>query len=83
MYRYPNNIKNLINAHAHIGIEEQIPYFKDTGIGAVWLSPIFKSPMFDMGYDISNFMEIDTIFGTMDDFVSLQKKLKANGWYLL
>ncbi|XP_065203783.1 maltase 2-like [Planococcus citri] len=65
------------------GIEEQASYFKDTGIGAVWLSPINKSPMIDMGYDISDFTAIDPIFGTMEDFVSLQKKLDSLGIKLI
>lgn len=54
-------------------------YFKETGIGAIWLSPIFKSPMADFGYDISDFKSIDSTYGTMDDFLSLQKKLKSLG----
>lgn len=45
-----------------------MPYLKEIGVTATWLSPIFTSPMSDFGYDISNFTEIDPIFGTMDDF---------------
>lgn len=52
-------------------------HFDETGIRTIWLSPIFKSPMADFGYDISDFMSIDSTFGTMDDFLSLQKKLKS------
>lgn len=58
-----------------------IPYFIETGIEAIWLSPIFTSPMVDGGYDISNFTEIDSIFGTMEDFDSLIKTLKSNSNY--
>lgn len=59
-------------------------HFQETGIGAIWLSPIFKSPMADFGYDISDFVSIDSIYGTMEDFLSLQKKLKSLGiFYLL
>lgn len=54
-------------------------HFKETGIGAIWLSPIFQSPMVDFGYDISDFTNIDSTFGTLDDFVSLQNKLKSLG----
>lgn len=54
-------------------------HFNETGIGAIWLSPIFKSPMFDAGYDISDYLQIDSTFGTLDDFISLQKKLKSLG----
>jgi alpha-glucosidase len=54
-------------------------HFSETGIGAIWLSPIFKSPMADFGYDISDFINIDSTYGTMDDFVSLLNKLKSLG----
>lgn len=54
-------------------------HFQETGIGSIWLSPIFKSPMADFGYDISDFVSIDSIYGTMEDFLSLQKKLKSLG----
>lgn len=56
-----------------------VEYFFDTGIGAVWLSPIYKSPMADFGYDVSNYREIDSAFGTLDEFKSLRDKLKAHG----
>lgn len=56
-------------------------HFPITGIGAIWLSPIFKSPMADFGYDISDFKSIDATFGTMDDFLALQKKLKKFSKY--
>uniref|UniRef100_A0A2S2QF41 alpha-glucosidase n=1 Tax=Sipha flava TaxID=143950 RepID=A0A2S2QF41_9HEMI len=61
------------------GIEEMAEHFSETGIGAIWLSPIFKSPMADFGYDISDFINIDSTYGTMDDFVSLLNKLKSLG----
>ncbi|XP_055845488.1 maltase A2-like [Episyrphus balteatus] len=58
------------------GITEKLDYLKEIGITASWLSPIFKSPMVDNGYDISNFTEIDPIFGTLDDFDAMVKKFK-------
>ncbi|CAI6343576.1 unnamed protein product [Macrosiphum euphorbiae] len=61
------------------GIEEQAEHFKDLGVDCVLLSPIFKSPMADFGYDISDYNMIDPVYGTMDDFVSLQKKLQSLG----
>ncbi|XP_065203797.1 maltase 2-like [Planococcus citri] len=64
------------------GIEEKAEYLKDLGVGTVWLSPIFKSPMDDMGYDISDFKDIDPIFGTMADFESLRDKVHSLGMYL-
>ncbi|XP_069689396.1 maltase A3-like [Periplaneta americana] len=58
------------------GITQKLDHLKDLGVGAVWISPIYKSPMEDFGYDISNFREIDPVFGTMDDFDDLQKRAK-------
>lgn len=55
------------------GIESKLPYFSELGIQAIWLSPIYKSPMKDFGYDISDFRDIDPTFGTLDDFKSLLK----------
>lgn len=64
-----------------LGIEEKVEHFNDIGVDCVWLSPIFKSPMADFGYDISDYNRIDGIYGTIDDFVSLQAKLKSLGNY--
>ncbi|HZP19449.1 MAG TPA: alpha-amylase family glycosyl hydrolase [Bauldia sp.] len=50
------------------GITRRLPYLADLGIDAVWLAPFFKSPMKDFGYDVSNYTEVDPLFGTMDDF---------------
>ena len=52
------------------GITRRLQYIRDVGYEAVWLSPIFTSPMADFGYDISNYTGIDAIFGTMADFES-------------
>ncbi|XP_066282692.1 maltase A3-like [Branchiostoma lanceolatum] len=57
------------------GIERRLDYLEYLGVGAVWLSPIFRSPMKDFGYDVSDFTDIDPIFGTMADFDSLLKAL--------
>nr|CAD7398395.1 unnamed protein product [Timema cristinae] len=61
------------------GIEEKLDYLMDIGVNGVWLSPIFRSPMADFGYDIANFTDIDPIFGTMDDFDDLIKKADTLG----
>ena len=53
------------------GIVDRLPYLQALGIDAVWLSPIFPSPMADFGYDISDYTGIDPLFGTMDDFDAL------------
>jgi alpha-glucosidase len=50
------------------GITRRLDYLGELGVGAVWLSPIFRSPMADSGYDISNYVDVDPIFGNMEDF---------------
>lgn len=50
------------------GILSRLDYLQRLGISAIWLSPVYPSPMADMGYDISDYNGIHPIFGTMDDF---------------
>jgi alpha-glucosidase len=50
------------------GVVQRLAYLKDLGIEAIWLSPIFPSPMADFGYDVADYTAIHPIFGTMDDF---------------
>uniref|UniRef100_A0A1Q3FRM2 alpha-glucosidase n=1 Tax=Culex tarsalis TaxID=7177 RepID=A0A1Q3FRM2_CULTA len=50
------------------GITEKLPYLKDIGMRGFWLSPMYKSPMADFGYDISDFRDIQDEYGTMADF---------------
>ena len=59
------------------GIEARLPYIKSLGVDAIWISPFFKSPMKDFGYDVANYREVDPIFGTMDDFKRLLKRAKS------
>ncbi|XP_030573689.1 maltase A1-like [Drosophila novamexicana] len=56
------------------GITSKLEYLKDLGVTAAWLSPIFKSPMVDFGYDISDFFDIQPEYGTLEDFRALIKK---------
>ena len=51
----------------------------ELGVEGVWLSPIYKSPMKDFGYDISDFMEVDPIFGTLDDFKEMANRAHELG----
>ncbi len=61
------------------GIISRIPYLKELGISIVWLSPVYKSPNDDNGYDISDYRDILTEFGTFDQMVQLIHELhKAN-----
>src|SRR4051794_15388473 len=53
------------------GIVRRLPHLTELGVDALWLSPIFPSPMADFGYDIADYTGIDPIFGTLDDFDGL------------
>lgn len=58
------------------GIEEKGDYLAGLGIEAVWLSPFYKSPGVDNGYDVSDFRNIETKYGTMADFENMLKTLR-------
>ncbi len=58
-----------------LGIIEKLDYIKELGVGTIWFSPFFESPQQDHGYDISNFREIDPVYGTMRDFDKLLKEM--------
>ena len=62
-----------------VGIIRRLPYLIELGIDAVWLSPIFPSPMADFGYDISDYTGIDPIFGTMSAFDALAGAVHEHG----
>ena len=53
------------------GIESELDYLKWLGVDAIWISPIYPSPMADFGYDISDYCDVDPRFGTLADFDSL------------
>jgi alpha-glucosidase len=61
------------------GIRRRIGYLKELGVAAVWLSPIFPSPMADFGYDISDYTGVDPLFGNLEDFDALLKDLHDAG----
>ena len=61
------------------GITDRLPHVASLGVDAVWLSPIFPSPMADMGYDVSNYTDVDPLFGTLDDFDTLLDRARALG----
>lgn len=56
------------------GIISKLDYIKSLGVDAIWVSPFFKSPMKDFGYDIADYRDIDPLFGTLDDFDNLIKQ---------
>jgi alpha-glucosidase len=61
------------------GIRSKLDYLQWLGIDAIWISPIYPSPMADFGYDISNYTDIDPIFGTLDDFDVLLEDAHGRG----
>lgn len=58
------------------GIIQKLDYLKELGVGMIWLSPIYNSPMKDNGYDISDYYKINPLFGTMEDFDTLLEEAK-------
>jgi alpha-glucosidase len=65
------------------GIIERLPYVRSLGVDAIWLSPIFPSPMADFGYDISDYAAIDPLFGTMADLGALVSAAHGAGLKLI
>jgi alpha-glucosidase len=65
------------------GILERLDYCTSLGIDAVWLSPIYPSPMADFGYDVSNYTAVDPLFGTLADFDALVAAMKRRGLRLI
>lgn len=61
------------------GIIQRLPYLEELGVGALWLSPVCRSPQDDNGYDISDYQDIDPMFGTLDDMEELIQKAKECG----
>ncbi|MEW5249247.1 alpha-amylase family glycosyl hydrolase [Microbulbifer sp. 2201CG32-9] len=50
------------------GITQKLDYVQSLGVDAIWISPFFKSPMADFGYDVSDYRDVDPLFGDLDDF---------------
>ena len=65
------------------GIIEKLDYLRDLGVDILWLSPIYKSPLADQGYDISDYYSIDPRFGTMKDMENLIHEAKKRQMYIL
>lgn len=61
------------------GVIDKIDYISSLGVDAIWLSPFFTSPMKDFGYDVSNYCDVDPIFGTISDFDALIDKAHNHG----
>ena len=65
------------------GIISELPHLKDLGVDVIWLSPMYKSPNADNGYDISDYQDIMTEFGTMADFDDLLRGVHQQGLKLI
>ncbi|XP_030768081.1 maltase 2-like [Sitophilus oryzae] len=61
------------------GIIQKLDFIQTTGIDAIWLSPIFKSPQVDNGYDISDYRDIDEMYGSLDDLKQLVEEAHKRG----
>ncbi|XP_030627856.1 neutral and basic amino acid transport protein rBAT [Chanos chanos] len=65
------------------GIIEKLDHFAYLNIKAIWISPFYKSPMRDFGYDVEDFRDVDPIFGTMEDFDNLLAAMHNKGLKLI
>jgi alpha-glucosidase len=61
------------------GVTERLPYVAGLGVDGIWLSPFFKSPMRDFGYDVSDYRVVDPMFGSLADFDALLERAHALG----
>ncbi|MCB0042553.1 MAG: alpha-amylase, partial [Caldilinea sp.] len=65
------------------GIRQRLKYVQSLNVGAVWLSPIYPSPMHDFGYDVADYTDIHPMFGTLADFDALLADVHARGMKLI
>ncbi len=61
------------------GINQKLDYVRSLGVDALWISPFFKSPMRDFGYDVADYRAVDPIFGTNADFAALISSAHRRG----
>ncbi len=65
------------------GILKRLDYIQSLGVDGIWISPFFKSPMKDYGYDVSDYCDVDPMFGTLDDFKELLSGAHKRGLKIL
>ena len=70
---YPKSFQSSMGGETGdiAGVTSRLDYLKELGVGAIWLTPVFVSPMADNGYDVADYYNIDPSFGTMDDMDKL------------
>uniref|UniRef100_UPI001B480DBA alpha-amylase family glycosyl hydrolase n=1 Tax=Rhizorhabdus sp. TaxID=1968843 RepID=UPI001B480DBA len=61
------------------GVTARLDHIASLGVDAIWVSPFFKSPMADMGYDVSDYRDVNPMFGTIADFDALLAGAHARG----
>jgi alpha-glucosidase len=66
-----------------LGIKNRLDYIQSLGVDAVWLSPIYPSPMHDFGYDVADYVDVNPMFGTMEDFDSLNEDVHSRGMKMI
>ena len=65
------------------GITSKLDYLKELGIDAIWITPCFPSPQVDFGYDVSDYENIDPMYGTLADFDNLSREAKKRGVHII
>ncbi len=65
------------------GMSSRLPYLAELGVDAVWVSPIYPSPMADFGYDVADYCNIDPMFGTLADFKQFADRAHGLGMKVL
>ena len=65
------------------GITSKLGYLKQLGVDAIWISPCFPSPQVDFGYDVSDYENIDPMYGTLKDFDRMQQEAKQHGIHII
>ena len=65
------------------GIIEKLDYLKDLGVDILWLTPFYKSPMEDNGYDVADYLQVNDIFGSNEDMDTLIEECKKRDMYIM
>ncbi len=61
------------------GVTQRLPYLRDLGVDAIWLTPFYRSPMIDGGYDVTDHRDVDPLFGTLADFDAMRSRAHELG----
>ncbi|MFF1254725.1 glycoside hydrolase family 13 protein [Pseudarthrobacter sp. NPDC058329] len=61
------------------GVTDRLPYLQQLGVDAIWLSPFYKSPQADAGYDVADYRQVDPLFGSLDNFDAMLQEAHERG----